>query len=315
MPCCKALPPIEPRWWSPPNVCSPGTWLADWCAAEGIPLVLGHALSRKALHGGKAKHDTSDAQNMAVLRRGGMRPQAYVYPATMRAPRALLRRRMPLAHKRGELLAHVQTTNSPYHLPASGQTIAYKATRDGVAERGADRAVHKRIAVDLSLIDDYEQRLRDFALSSIKAAHHHDANTLSLLRPVPGIGTILSLVRLYDIHDIARFPRGQAFAAYCRLVTCAKESAGKRAGPSGPKSGQAPLTGAFSEAAVFFLREHPEGQTFLGSFEKKPGTGNALTILAQQLARAVYSRCPRKTALTMHSFFNDDRRGVDERDA
>jgi hypothetical protein len=41
-----------------------------------------------------------------------MLPQAYVYPAEMRAPRDLLRRRMPLAHKRGELLAHVHNTNS-----------------------------------------------------------------------------------------------------------------------------------------------------------------------------------------------------------
>src|SRR5262245_17254159 len=31
------------------------SWLADLCHAEGIPFVLGHALDRKAIHGGKAK--------------------------------------------------------------------------------------------------------------------------------------------------------------------------------------------------------------------------------------------------------------------
>jgi hypothetical protein len=30
-------------------------WLADLCAQEGIPFVLGHALYIKAIHGGKAK--------------------------------------------------------------------------------------------------------------------------------------------------------------------------------------------------------------------------------------------------------------------
>ena len=30
-------------------------WLADLCAHEGIPFVLGHALYMKAIHGGKAK--------------------------------------------------------------------------------------------------------------------------------------------------------------------------------------------------------------------------------------------------------------------
>ena len=87
-------------------------WLADLCADEGSPFVLGHALSMKALHGGKAKNDTIDAHKLAALLRGGRLPQAYVYPAQRRATRELLRRRLPLAHKRAALLAHVQQTNS-----------------------------------------------------------------------------------------------------------------------------------------------------------------------------------------------------------
>jgi hypothetical protein len=51
-------------------------WLADLCAAQGIPFVLGHALSMKAIHGGKAKNDNIDSQKMAMLLRGGMLPQA-----------------------------------------------------------------------------------------------------------------------------------------------------------------------------------------------------------------------------------------------
>ena len=50
------------------------TWygLADLCAEQGIPCILGHALSMKAIHGGKAKHDQIDSQKIAALRRGGM---------------------------------------------------------------------------------------------------------------------------------------------------------------------------------------------------------------------------------------------------
>src|SRR5262249_23166257 len=75
-------------------------WLADLCARDGIPFVLGHALSLKAIHGGKATNDTIDSHKIAVLLRGGMLPQAYVYPAAMRATRDLLRRRMSLTCKR-----------------------------------------------------------------------------------------------------------------------------------------------------------------------------------------------------------------------
>jgi hypothetical protein len=65
--------------------------------------VLGHARSRKAIHGGTAKHDRIDAHTSAVLLRGGMLPQAYAYPAAMRATRDLLRRRMHLMRKHAEL--------------------------------------------------------------------------------------------------------------------------------------------------------------------------------------------------------------------
>jgi Transposase len=134
-------------------------WLADRCAQEGIAFVLGHALSMKAIHGGKAKNDTIDAHKIAHLLRGGMLPQAYVYPAQMRATRDLLRRRTHLMRQRAELLAHVHNTNSQYNLPELGKKIAYKANRDGVAERFADAAVQKSIEVDLARISYYDQLL------------------------------------------------------------------------------------------------------------------------------------------------------------
>jgi hypothetical protein len=73
-------------------------WLADFCAHEHIAFVLGHALYMKAIHGGKAKNDKVDSHKIAGLLRGGMFPQAYVYPSEMRATRDLLRRRSNCGH-------------------------------------------------------------------------------------------------------------------------------------------------------------------------------------------------------------------------
>jgi transposase len=256
----------------------------------------------KAIHGGKAKNDKIDAHKIAVLLRGGMLPQAYVYPAEMRATRDLLRRRMYLTRKRAELLAHIQNTNSQYNLPEIGKKLAYKANRDGVAERFPDPAVHKSMEVDLALLGYYEPLLRDLELHIVKAAKQHDAQTLYLLQTVPGIGKILSLVLLYEIHDIQRFPSVQDFVSYCRLVKCAKESAGKRYGTGGTKIGNAYLKWAFSEAAVLFLRDNPAGQKYLTRLEKKHGQGKALTLLAQKLGRAVYYMLKRQKAFDMDKF-------------
>jgi transposase len=158
------------------------TWygLADLCAEQGIPFVLGHALSMKAIHGGKATHDKIDSHKMAALLRGGMLPKASVYPAQMRATRDLLRRRTHLMRNRSALLSHVQKTNRQYTLPEIGKKMAYQANREGVAERFSDPAVHKTIGVDLALITYDDALLKDLERSILKTAKHHDANPLYL---------------------------------------------------------------------------------------------------------------------------------------
>jgi len=279
-------------------------WLADLCAQQGIPFVLGHALYMKAIHGGKAKNDKIDAHKIAVLLRGGMIPTAYVYPPEMRATRDLLRRRMHLMRKRSELLAHIQNTNSQYNLPEIGKKIAYKANREGVAERFDEQSVQKSIEMDLLLIDHYDKLLTDVELYITRTAKEHDAQNFFLLRSVPGIGKILSLVILYEIHDIERFPTVQDFASYARLVKCSKESAGKRYGFSGAKIGNVHLKWAFSEASVLFLRGNSKGQRYVEKLTSKHGKAKALSILAHKLGRAVYYMLKRKRAFNMKQFLS-----------
>jgi Transposase IS116/IS110/IS902 family len=135
------------------------------------------------------------------------------------------------------------------------------------------------------------------------------------VQTVPGIGKILSLVLLDEIHDMARFPRGQDIVSYGRLVKCAKESAGKRLGTSGHKIGNGHLTWAFSEAAVLFLRNHPAGQQYSARMEQTYGQGKALTILAHQRARAVSDRLKRQTALDRDKFLHGSGSSAGEPDA
>jgi transposase len=277
-------------------------WLADLCRKEGIAFVLGHALYMKAIHGGKAKNDKIDAHKIAVLLRGGMLPQAYVYPAEMRATRDLLRRRCHLVRKRAELLAHIQNTNSQYNLPEIGKKLAYKANREGVEEHFPDPSVRKTIEVDVSLIDHYDKLLGEVELYITRSAKAHDVQTFSRLQSVPGIGQILALVILYEIQDIARFPRVQDFVSYCRLVKCAKESGGKRLGTSGKKIGNVHLRWAFAEAAVLFLRHNQPGKAYFTKLAHKHGKAKALTVLAHKLGRAVYYMLTRGQAFDLQRF-------------
>jgi hypothetical protein len=88
-------------------------------------------------------------------------------------------------------------------------------------------------------------------------------------------------------------------------VKCVKESAGKRYGTSGKKIGNAYRKWAFSEAAGLFLRNNPAGQKSLARLEKKHRQGKALTVLAHQLARAVYDMLKRETAFDLDKCFHE----------
>jgi transposase len=202
-------------------VCVEGlfTWyrLAALCAREGLPFGLGHALSMEATPGGQAKNATIDAHTIAVLRRGGMRPQAYVYPAARRATGDLRRRRMSLRRQRAALLPRVQQTNSQSNPPESGRKSASKANRDGVAARFPEPAVRQSIAVGPAVIDDYDRWLTPLELDRVQTATAHAAQTFYRWRPSPGVGKILALVLRYESHEIRRFPRGQECVSSCRL--------------------------------------------------------------------------------------------------
>jgi hypothetical protein len=179
----------------------------------------------------------------------------------------------------------------------------------------ADPAGHKRIDVDLARSGADDARLRDVERTRVNTATHHDATTLYLLQPVPGLGTIRSLVRLDAIHQIDRCPRVQACAASGRLVTCATASAGTRSGTSGTNIDKAHRTGAFSAAAVFCVRDHPAGQTVLARVAPNQRQGTALTIVAPQWARAVSDMVKPTTAVARQQCLTGSGRGVGELDA
>ena len=276
-------------------------WVADLCAAEGLVFVLGHALAMKAIHGGKAKNDKIDSHKIASLLRGGLLPQAYVYPAAMRSTRDLIRRRLHLVRKRGQLLAHIQNTRAQYNLPVFGRKLAYRTNRAGVVEHFPDPSVQKSIAVDLALIDQYDALVIDLDLTIVREAKRHNADAFHRLRSVPGIGKVLALTILYEIHDITRFDRVQEFASYARLVTCKKQSGGKTLGTSGAKMGNVHLKWACSEAAVLFLR-HTEGKKLIARIQKQHGKGKAVSILAHKIGRAVFYMLSRGTVFSMEKF-------------
>ena len=279
-------------------------WLADLCAEHHIRFVLGHALYMKAIHGGKTKNDKIDSYKLATLLKGGSFPIAYAYPAKWRATRDLLRRRMYLSHRCSELVTHIVNTNTQYNLPAFKKKLSRKYNHDGVVERFDNPQVRKSIQVDLEMIVSMNQMLKKLEYHIEKTARGHDYHTLYLLRSIPGVGQILALVILYEVHDVKRFPTVQDFSSYARLIRPTKESNGKWAGYSNKKIGNHHLKWAIKEAAVMMLRDSADAKYYVSKLTNKYNKGKALGIFTHKLGRAIYFMLKNKKAFDMKKFFD-----------
>lgn len=278
-------------------------WLADLCADEGIAFVLGHALYMKAIHGGKAKNDRIDSEKIASLLRGGLIPQAYVYPKRLRASRDLMRRRSYFVRKRAELLTHMHLVNHQYNLEPFAKRISYKANRQELPEHFSDTMVQTNIAADVTLAEHLDELVKELERTLSRQASLHETHNYHLLKTIPGVGPILAMTILFEIESITRFARVQEFLSYSRLVKCAKESAGKTYGTSGKKMGNVHLKWAFSEAAVLFMAKNENAKKLVQRLEKKHGKGKALSILAAKLGRASYHMLKRQHSFDEIKFF------------
>ncbi|MFT7561780.1 MAG: transposase [Flavobacteriales bacterium] len=279
-------------------------WLADFCATNGIEFILGHALYMRCIHGGKAKNDKIDSEKIARIMCGHNFPLAYVYPQDMRAVRDLMRRRGYLVRMKSEVQAHIKITNYQYNLPTIEKNLVHKSNRAGLAEHFLEPSVRLNVETDISVMDSLHEDINRLNNYIIKHARKFSPRALYKLKTVRGIGDVLALTILYEIHDIDRFPSVQNFCSYSRLVKCSKESAGKNYGSSGSKIGNPHLKWAFSEAAVLFLRDSDRAKAYVDKLTKKHGKGKALSILAHKLGRAIYFMLKRDDAFDENYFLD-----------
>jgi transposase len=265
-------------------------WVADFCVAHDIAFVLGHALYMKAVHGGKAKNDRIDAGKIARLLRGGTFPLAYAYPKGMRETRDLLRRRTYLVRKRAELMTHLQILNAQYNLEPFPKKLSFAANRAemNIAAQFSDASVQKSAAADLAVIDRLDEVINDLELHLTRTAKIDSVQTYHRLQTIPGVGKLLGLILLYEMHEAQRFDSAGQFLSYARLVRCSHESAGKKLGSGNKKIGNAHLRWAFAEATCLFLRQSERAKKFKDKLASQRGNGKAMGILAARLARAVY---------------------------
>ena len=121
-------------------------------------------------------------------------------------------------------------------------------------------SVQRMMKLDVDLIDFYDEQIKKLDLYLEQNAKIDDPDTFFRLMSIPGVGRILAMTLLYEIHDIRRFPKVGDFLSYARLVKGTNSSAGKQYKPTGAKIGNPHLKWGFSEAITLLKARVPGGQ-------------------------------------------------------
>jgi hypothetical protein len=91
-------------------------WVADWCSAKKIPLILAHAKMLKAISYAKVKTDSVDARTLAELLRVGLIPQAHQCRRDRRDLRELTRARLRMIGRRSGLQSSLWQLAGKYNV-------------------------------------------------------------------------------------------------------------------------------------------------------------------------------------------------------
>lgn len=279
-------------------------WLADWCADENIPFVLGHALGMSAIYKAKVKDDSKDAAQIVRLLRTGFLPMAYAYPREMRQTRDLFRRRLALIEMQTRLINHSQMLSLTHKRQRLPKKINYKQNRRDLKEYMDDPAMKLAFEANCNVLEAIGKETKRIESEVRKRALKDAPQEFHRLKSIPGIGDILGMTILYEIHTIDRFKKVGDFVSYCRLITPEHRSGGKRVGSGNKRIGNKYLRWAFGEAAVLMIRSSKEIKSGHDLLAKSKGTGKALSILSARIARTAYYLLKNKRVFELEKFLN-----------
>jgi transposase len=155
---------------------------------------------------------------------------------------------------------------------------------------------------DFDMIEHIDAAMPKMEWTILKSAKHHDSHALALLRTVKGLGPILCLTILYEIHTIKRFPTVQKFSSYARVVKVERSSHGKMCGSKNNKIGNPYLRWAFAQLAISAQRFYPSMKEHTQRLIKKFGMRKAYSLLAHKFAVAVYYMLKNKTVFDIKQF-------------
>ena len=202
-------------------------WMVDEMEYAGHNPRLVHPLEAKKRMGKTGKKtDKVDAKGLGILLRNGTLPEVWIPPADLRDQRELLRLRMFLVQQRTRFKNRIHAALARYNIQLGVRDVFSVEGRRRLGIQLTELPQHTRASVELELvtldfvdmqIEEVEKRLEAILQVSAEA---------DLLKTLPYVGPILSMVMALEIGKVERFPSAAHLASYAGLVPRVHSSGG-----------------------------------------------------------------------------------------
>ena len=263
-------------------------WLGDGLQAAGYRVHLANTTAIQQYSGLKYTDDKDDAVWLAKMLRLGLLAEGYIYPKEDRGMRELLRRRIVLVRQQTMCLLGIQGMITRYeNVCLSGEKIKRLANEEEkilsyLKDEHVRVATHSQLKI-LRCIMEQINILEKSILTKIK-----NDPSFTLIKTIPGIGTILGMTILLETGKINRFSQAGNYSSYCRCVESKRISNAKKKGENNRKNGNPYLGWAFIEASNAAIQHYPEIKKYYQRKLNKTMRVVALKTIANKLSKATY---------------------------
>lgn len=265
-------------------------WLVDGLQALGFDVSLAHTLGLAMITKAKVKTDRRDAFTLAKLLRVGLIPKAYIYPASSRPVRDLLRRRLKAVALRAQEYGSLRQLLLREGILSTSRNQIKLADDEDLKAWFSHPLVQTSASQQLERISLLSRQIAQLEQQVLDLSKQRD--DYKRLLEISGIGRILALTILYEIGEISRFKDVRHFSSYCRLVPGVAQSGAVSRRGRASKQGNAFLKSAFNQAAVVAVRSYPAiKRCYQRHLQRHRGSARKLVaynVIAHKLAQAVY---------------------------
>ena len=226
-------------------------WLVDALMEAGFRVHLANTTAIQQYSGLKYADDNSDADWLAEMLRLGILPEGYIYPKEERTVRDLMRKRMQLVQQSTKNLLSIQGIYTRHLNHRISNNKVKQLTEKQIEKDFSFSNIILAAQSNLVVMNCLKKQIKNIETSLVQQVKLR--SEFKQLKSIDGFGNILSLTIMLETGSLSRFDKVGNYASYCRCVSGARYSNGKKKGKTNKKNGNKYLAGLLLKPPILLF--------------------------------------------------------------